>query len=163
MYLLCIACREQREHDAENESYDPWGKSGAGAPNRDRAGKVVGTRCSFRIALCIPVATFIESKFIVIETSGAGCSICHCNATMQSGAAYSNIGHRRTSRRRTPRLENRQNLRTVQARIIRFKNTRSTLYVDLHCACMGGEYMSCTRVNSNCYMYSHSHLRHPLV
>ncbi|XP_065175258.1 zinc finger CCCH domain-containing protein 13-like isoform X2 [Sycon ciliatum] len=33
--------REQREHDAENESYDPWGKSGAGAPNRDRAGKVV--------------------------------------------------------------------------------------------------------------------------
>ena len=59
---------------------------------------------------------------------------------------YSKIGRRRTPRRRTPRLENRQNLRTVQARIIRFKNTfkifihvltrsceftrRSTLYME---------------------------------
>ena len=104
-----------------------------------------------------------------------------------SSVNYSKIGRRRTPRRRTPRLENRQNLRTVQARIIRFKNTFkiwnfhmsaesrvtttctlsymylhevANLHVDLHCTCtcMGGEYMSCTR-----YMYSHSHLRHPLV
>ena len=74
---------------------------------------------------------------------------------------YSKIGRRRTPRRRTPRLENWQNLRTVQARIIRFKNTFKIWNI-VHV----WEVSTChvhVRVNSNCYMYSHSHLRHPLV
>ena len=34
--------RDEQNQGKDNPVYDPWGKSGAGAPNRDRTGRVVG-------------------------------------------------------------------------------------------------------------------------